>query len=87
MTTPCSERDLGPVDALARVLGGHALEIVDERLLTLGDHRVVLRVAVADVPLYRLSRTALVEHQLVEGNGVALVLHRRWAHLENLCDV
>lgn len=37
------------LNAFARVLGGHALEVVDERLLAVADVRVVLDVGVADV--------------------------------------
>jgi len=37
------------LDALSRVLGRHALEVVDERLLPVADVRVVLGVMTADV--------------------------------------
>ena len=61
------------LDALARILARHLLEVVDERLLAVGDVRVVLDVLGARVALDRLARTAVVEHQLVERPGVALV--------------
>lgn len=54
------------LDALAGVLRGHPIEVVDERLLAVGDVRVVLRVGVAGEPLDRLPRQASVEHQVVE---------------------
>src|SRR5438128_11174332 len=64
------------LNALAGVFGRHAVEVVDERLPSVADTRVVLCVAGADVPLDRLSRTALVEHEVVEGLRVRLVLRR-----------
>jgi hypothetical protein len=55
-------------NALARVFAGHAFEVFDERILSVGDDRVVLRVAGADIPPNRFGRLALVEHQVVEGD-------------------
>ncbi len=46
-------------DALAGILGGHALEVVDERLFAVGDVRVVLDVGVTDELLDGLGRAAL----------------------------
>jgi hypothetical protein len=36
-------------NAFAGVLAGHAFEVFDERILSVGDDRIVLRVAGADV--------------------------------------
>ena len=55
-------------DAFTRVLAGHTFEVFDERILSVGDDRVVLRVAGADVPSNRFGRLALVEHQIVEAD-------------------
>ncbi|CAM5250732.1 NAD(P)-binding domain-containing protein OS=Streptomyces tendae OX=1932 GN=GUR47_18335 PE=4 SV=1 [Streptomyces tendae] len=63
-------------DALARILGGHALEVVDERLLAVADVRVVLDVGVASVLVDGLCGAALIEHQVVERLGSGLVLLR-----------
>ncbi len=54
------------LDALAGVLARHPLEVLDEGVLPVADVRVVLDVPVPDVALDRFSRTALVEHQVVE---------------------
>jgi hypothetical protein len=55
-------------DAFARVLAGHTFEIFDERILSVGNDRVVLGVGGADVPSHCFGRLALVEHQVVEGD-------------------
>jgi mRNA-degrading endonuclease toxin of MazEF toxin-antitoxin module len=49
------------LDALARVLGCHAFEVIDEGLLAITDMRVVLDVGRAGVPGDGLSRTRLVK--------------------------
>jgi hypothetical protein len=54
------------LDALAGILGGHPLEVVDEGLLAIRDVRIVLDVLVPDVALDGLSGAALVEHQVIE---------------------
>src|SRR5258708_15952546 len=54
------------VNALARVVPGHALEVRDEPLLAVGHDRIVLGICGADVFLDCLARSALVEHQRVE---------------------
>ena len=51
----------------------HPLEVLDERLLAVADVRVVLDVLRTGVPLDRLARPAVVEHQVVEGLGGLLV--------------
>ena len=55
------------------VLLRHPLEIVDERLLPVCYVRIVLDVHITHVPLYRLSRLALVEHQIVKAITVCLL--------------
>jgi hypothetical protein len=61
------------LDALARVLGGHAVEVVDEGLLAVSDVWVVLGVSLARISLDRFCRTAVVEHEVVERHHVPLV--------------
>ncbi len=70
------------VDALARVLLGHPLEVRDERLLAIGHVGIVLDVDIAHVLFDSFSGSALVEHQVVEGRDGRLVAleaitHRR----------
>ena len=60
-------QDSPEFDAFAGVLPSHTFEVFDERDLSVGDDRVVLRVAGANVPPNRFGRLALVEHQVVEG--------------------
>ena len=58
------------LNALARVLASHAFELLDERILPVGDHRIVLGVGRANMATYRFGRLALIEHQIVEhGDG------------------
>jgi len=54
------------VHALARILPGHPLEVLDERLLAIGHLGIVLSVGVCGVLLDGFSGLALVEHQVVE---------------------
>lgn len=49
-------------DALARVVAGHAFEVFDERTRAVGDDRVVLRVASADVPPNNFRRLIWRDH-------------------------
>jgi hypothetical protein len=42
--------------ALAGILAGHAFEVLDERLLPVGDDRIVLRICGADVAPDRFRR-------------------------------
>jgi hypothetical protein len=60
-------QDSPEFDAFAGVLASHTFEVFDERGLSLGDDRVVLRVAGADVSPNSFGRLALIEHQIVEG--------------------
>ena len=62
------------LNALAGVVRGHALEVLDERLLSVAHSRVVLRVGVADIGFNGFSRPAPIEHQVVKGRCVRLVL-------------
>src|SRR5579884_3078132 len=59
---------------LARVLLCHPVEVVNEGVLAICHHRVVLRIAVSDVPLDRLGGTAPVEHQVIELHDPPFVL-------------
>jgi len=61
------------LDSLAWVLGGHSVEVLDEGLLAICNHRIVLDVGVPYVFLNGLGRLALVEHEVVEGLRVLLV--------------
>jgi len=45
-------------NALAGILASHAFEVFDECILAVGDDRIVLRVAGADVPPDRFGRLA-----------------------------
>jgi hypothetical protein len=60
------DSDSPKFDAFAGVLAGHTFEVLDERILSIGDDRVVLRVIGADVPPNGFGRLAFVEHQVVE---------------------
>ena len=64
------------LDPLARVLGTHTLEVVDEGFLAVSDVRIVLSILRARVAFDRLSRLVLIEHQRVERNHVRLVRSR-----------
>ena len=44
----------------------HPLEVVDERVLAIGDHRIVLSVRRSYVSSYRFAWLRVVEHQVVE---------------------
>ena len=60
-------------DALARVLPGHAFEVLDEGPLAVGYVRVVLGVTVSGKALDCFSRLVLVEHQIVKVQDCSLV--------------
>lgn len=60
-------------DSLPGILLRHSSEVVDESLLSIGDHRVVLDVFVADIELDGFGWTRLIEHELVKSLGVLLV--------------
>src|SRR5207244_2711530 len=64
------------LDALARVVAGGLLEIVDETLLAVGDAGVVLDVLRTGVSLDCLGRAALIEHQVVESDHIPFVAFR-----------
>src|SRR6266403_5258665 len=59
--------------ALAGVIASGFLEIGDEAFLAVGDAGIVLDVLLACVPLDRIARAALVEHQVVESHDVLLI--------------
>jgi hypothetical protein len=61
------------VDMLSRVLARHALKVLDEGVLAIRDHGVVLGVAVSDVPANGLRGIRLIEHQIVKGGDGSLV--------------
>jgi len=50
-------------DALARVLAGRFLEVIDEGLLAVADPWIVLDVMGPDLALNGLARARLIEHQ------------------------
>ena len=54
------------LNMFARIVARHAFELLDERILALGHHRIVLSVGGADVAPDRLRGLALIEHQVVE---------------------
>lgn len=56
------------LNALAGILSGHAFEILNERILAVSDHWIVLSVAGTDVSAHSFGRFALIEHQVVEGH-------------------
>ena len=62
----------GPLDlrVLARVVMRHPLEILDEGLFAVGAEGVVLPVVVTHEPIHRFTRLRLVEHQVVERDGI-----------------
>jgi hypothetical protein len=62
------------MDALARVLLRHPLEVTDKSLLSIFNHRIVLPIAIANIPFNGFARSALVEHQIVEALSRFLVL-------------
>ena len=73
-------------DVLSGVLRCHALEVVDECLLSITDFGIVLDVFISREPLDSFGRAVLVEHHVVEGHGVALVLLGRGCHRSSLVD-
>jgi hypothetical protein len=74
------------LNSLARVLGGHPLEVLDKRLFAVGDIWVVLNVSIAGILLDRLARLALIKHQVIEGLRISFVLLYDVAHLSgNSC--
>src|SRR5262249_45729916 len=68
------------LDALARVLTRHALEVIDEGLLTVRDAGIVLGIRRARKADYRFGRIALVEHQIVERDHGRLVMFEVVGH-------
>ena len=56
------------LNAFARILPRHPVEVLDEGSLAVGDDRVVLGVGRASVPSDRFSGLALIEHQIVKGS-------------------
>lgn len=67
-------------DLLAWELLCHSLEVLDEGFLAVSDVRVVLGVRIPGVAFHRLSRLALIEHEVVERDRVLAVLLRRRCH-------
>jgi hypothetical protein len=61
------------VDVLTGIVGGHPLEILNECLLSITDVGIVLDVDLAGELLDCLSRLALIEHEIVEGDDSRLV--------------
>ena len=59
---------------LAGMLGSHALKILDERRLAVCYLGIVLDVFCASIALYRLTRLALIKHQVIEGFGGCFIL-------------
>ena len=77
--------DLPEFNAFARIIARRRLEIVDEALLSVGDARIVLDVLRAGKFFHGLSRLALIEHQVVEGDHVSFVLvYRRHVHFSQV---
>src|SRR5687768_11062493 len=58
---------------LAGILSSHSLEVVDEGVLAVRNHRIVLDVGATHVTPHGLRRFTLVEHQVVERSDCALV--------------
>jgi hypothetical protein len=61
------------VDALARVLLRHPLEVLDECLLAIGHAGIVLNIDITGERGDRFRRPTLIEHEVVEGHGGLLV--------------
>jgi hypothetical protein len=58
------------LDPLPPILARHPLEVLDECILAVAHHRIVLSVGRAHVPPARFGRLTLVEQQVVErGDG------------------
>ena len=76
---PLSDRS-EETDPFAWVLSSHALKVLDERGLSVSDVWVVLGVGCTQVELNCLPRLALIEHQIVERDGVLAVLIRGGGH-------
>src|ERR1700730_17110065 len=68
--------DVPELDALAGIIASRLLEIVDEPLLAVGHAGIVLDVFGPDEAIDGLPRAALIEHQVVEGDDVLLVMFR-----------
>ena len=58
----------------ARKLVCHAVEVGNKPFCATLDMWVMLNVIVADIPLHRLARSAIVEHQIIESDDIRLVL-------------
>ncbi len=66
---------------LAGIFGGHPFEVIYERLLAIGDMRIVLNVDIAHELLDRAPRLTSIEHPVVEGDGVGFVLVKVGRHV------
>lgn len=62
------------LDVPAGKLSSHLFKISNEPCLSGFDVRVVLNVIIANIEGHSLARQAIVEHHLVEGNDIRLVL-------------
>ena len=58
---------------LTGIVGGHASEVIDERVLAVSDMRIVLDIDRSDIALDRFARPALVEHHVIKRHGVCFV--------------
>ena len=68
------------LDPLSGELSSHSLEVVDEGLLAIGDMGVVLGVGISRVALDGFGWTQVIEHQVIEGHHVCLVLFKIGSH-------
>jgi hypothetical protein len=73
-------------NALARILARRLFKVVDETLPTVRDTWIVPDVFVSCVAFDRLTRAALVEHEVIEGHYALLVafqaVHRHRTHVD-----
>jgi hypothetical protein len=70
------------LDPLTGVLARHSFEVFDERVLSVCDYRIMLRVRGPHVSLDGLPWTALVEHQIVKlsDSPLRLIGCNGWRH-------
>jgi len=80
--------DTFELDALTWIVSRHPLEVLDKRFLPVSDMWIVLNVRIANEPFYCLSRSAAIEHQVVElfGSPLVAIQIMHYQHSPLSCD-
>lgn len=71
------------LNMLPWILRSHTLEVIDKCLLAVANLRIVLDVFGTGVVFDRFGWAALVEHHVVEGNGVCFVPFQVISHFDS----